>query len=288
MEEIDAELRAEGVPIPVRNIRAAARVADRFSVALPISGALREGAAPFSPADLSARIFQWYTARYGRRLAMDMRPGRLVVLIRGDAWELWIPRFYGTHLLTAAADQPTDPLDVGGSRSEAHPRYNVLDSITDLPAMLRDALEKVERADLLDTFRWAADGFRLVEAMPTSSLLRAAEADWESSTHHLLGPRPSPAQSKWSSLQFCEKILKEYLRSQGTRPPHSHDLLQLAQSAESDRFGVVPRASLAEVQVSPGARYGDVSVSLSDAVDAQHSAMDIAAHVSSFWVQDFK
>lgn len=289
MEEIDEYLRREDVDIPARPLRGASEVAKRLNIEFPLApGDPDYEPTEYSGLDLSVRIFRWFEARYGDRLQIDLRPGRVVILLRGDPWELTLPRFFGSHKLVSDPSKSTDPVDPNSQPPTEPPTYNVLDSITDLPEGLRSDLSEKECSYVMTAFRAGVENFRLLESVMDKELVPEAMADLESSCHHLLSSKRSPGQSKWASLQLAEKTLKAFIIESGQTPPRSHDLGNIAATAESIGLAKVPEPWIDMVQCDAGVRYGDVAVSVEEAISAQHSAMDIAAHAASFFADELR
>src|SRR6266481_3429665 len=97
MREIDSEMRADGVPIPGREMNGFHRACRRLRanlrmMPLPDRGP-RDGV--YEDDDLSLRILGWFQAKYGNRLKIDFSPGTVPVLIEGDAYAIRLPRIYG-------------------------------------------------------------------------------------------------------------------------------------------------------------------------------------------------
>lgn len=231
--------------------------------------------------DLTIRAAQWFDQHYGERLKLNFSPGSTVVLVRNDPWMIRLPRFYGSWLITTE-DSPSDLPDNVPSiiRRDGKPMtYNCLRSLEDIPETFREALTSTERDQVKSQFSAALDAFNTLENMPSSELVSHARADIRAAVGHLEGHTRNHSLSKWSSLQAAEKILKAYIRSQGSVFPPVHVLEDLAVIAERCGLFTVDRNMLADIQCAPKVRYGEVAVPLHDAVQAHHQSLAVARHV---------
>lgn len=281
MEWIDARLRRDNVPFEERSLVALSMIAREFRMELPGWCEKREprpGA--YGGMDLTIRVVRWIDDRYGARQRMDLRPGRTVVLIRGDVWEAWLPRMLGSHVLFASATEPSD--DIGTVQVESGPpaKYNILDSITDLAPGLRRSLTTAETTEILADFMCAFEDYCLIEQVRDLELARQARHDYEATVHHLLAG--ANGQARWSALQAAEKMLKAFIASAGEKPPFTHELKRVAKEAVGLGLGEIPKALLASAQCDPAVRYGDLRVSRKEAVVAHYASLDIGAHVASY------
>ncbi|MGA1870684.1 MAG: hypothetical protein ACMUJM_19290 [bacterium] len=91
---------------------------------------------------------------------------------------------------------------------------------------------------------------------------------------------PQYGLSKWSSLQFSEKLLKSYLKYKGKAFPHSQDLLKLTKLAEDNGLPKFPKQAIDQVQCPAGVRYSDPPVTLKEAVRSHYASIGICFFVS--------
>lgn len=283
MEWVDGRLRSEGAPIVARPLRAesilAVELGEQFVHPYPrrppTEGSYRGN-------DLTIRVNDWFDARYGERLKMDLSPGSAVVLIRGDPWLMRFPRFWGSWDIVT--EDPPDDRGEGvhriGRLGDPPAKYNCIRSVVDLPGGLRSALHLRERAELLVNFREFLDAFHSLHELRSSELVRQARADVDAAVGHLLGPGSNPALSKWSSLQAAEKMLKEFIRARGQQFRQTHQLIPLLEHAERLGLPGIPPHILQKVQCGPAIRYGGVAVDVAEAVAAHHESLRIALHVT--------
>src|SRR5438874_6389816 len=140
MELVDAELRAEKIPIARRALSAQSKLAvllkELFVHPVPLRDP-REGV--YRGHDLTIRVEQWFDARYGRRQEESFSPGSIVLLLRGDTWLLELPRLIGAWEIIASRMLVSDE---GGPVTPGAPpsRYNVVESIQELPPGFKDSL----------------------------------------------------------------------------------------------------------------------------------------------------
>ena len=153
MEEIDADLRREGVRIDRRQIEGFTRVCQRLHIGLTLTP-LRESAIPgkYEGDSLTAHVLGWFEARYGDRLKTDFSVAHVVALIRGDPWRLHIPRVFGT--VAFVCDRQLAPYRGRPSFSSngTIPVFNILNAIEDLPDGLAASLSRQELETLVSFF----------------------------------------------------------------------------------------------------------------------------------------
>jgi hypothetical protein len=149
MEAIDAEMSAEGVPIPARQVKALSALRDHLEIQGPIRGSRlpdEPRAGSYDGDDLIVRTFRWFAERYRGKLAIPL-PGETFVLIRGEPYLFTVPIVFGRVLFIL------DSNSMGVKRSprpNAGPAvFNVLDQIADVSANLAGSLSGPERAALL-------------------------------------------------------------------------------------------------------------------------------------------
>lgn len=297
-ERVDERLRAAGVPIPNRPLRAGLEVhreigepvrlfAERTGRPTIIfrNGKLslavyRGDFSPNWPADhVGARLNEWYERRYGDRLKRQWDVGQVVVPIRGGLWRGHICLFFGTLRLCCVPEVVESPRMVLSAPGRPLPPIiaNVLDVIDDLPMALRQELDAAERGAILEIFRLGFECYYAFDAVDRQPLIAAALRDHGSAVDHLLIDTPHYGLSKWASLQAAEKTLKAALEVRGVAFPRSHKLDGVAALAAARvGFPPIPAHVLKQIQCPAGVRYGDgPPVSADDALLAHHAALEI-------------
>jgi hypothetical protein len=244
MQALDERLRQQKTPIPARPLNAMSIIAQDLGVAIMMGG----------PVDttLSDQIHIWFEQRYGDRLKIDLSPGKAVILIRGDPYLMRLPliigQWDGILDVTTLVEGMTQPL------------------FAELP--------ENEMAELVNHFPWLMERFNTMDDLPANM-----RAELDAAVLHLISQQPNYGLSKWSSLQFAEKMLKHFIKVRKGTPPKSHNLSKLLNSAENLGLPMGWRPILPLIQCEASIRYED-SVSLTDAVLAHHASIDIVAYVS--------
>lgn len=285
MEVIDGRLRRRSVPFSHRALAGLSEVARELKIGLP---GWKEDREPvegcYDGMDLTIRVLDWFEDRYGKRARWDPRPGRTVVIMRDDPWEIVIPRFFGSHRFFASTTEPSDPVHPVGRPGQPLPRFNVVEAVSDLAPGLRRVLTKEELNAILEAFRVALEDYTLIEQLREDPLAREAMGDYDAAVRELMAGRARYGASRWASLQASEKMLKAYLARAGQKVKRTHDLSVLVSAATKVGLGPVPHTWIATVQCSPSVRYGEHDVTLPEVVAAHHCSLDLGAHVASFMV----
>jgi HEPN domain-containing protein len=245
---------------------------------------------------LVAKAYQWYARVYGekvsgRNAAADMWsfgffPAKLG---HGAVWKVRIP---------TTMTWPRFVFDVEGFTGSGGNNYvrhdaetaNVLDLVESLPLKLIDYMSEAEQSDLtalcgtaLGAARWLRYADKTLAAAEMvaekdRALFRHARQDYVSSTANLLHYNFS--QSRWSSSQAVEKMIKGLLAVAGKKYPKTHELSRLGKIMEQE-IGVAPRKDCLKIGMcSTDARYDDTRTTLDECLQANHAVLKIAEQFS--------
>lgn len=172
------------------------------------------------------------------------------------------------------------------AKPQQHLEINPLHFITDFTQTLAKSLTPSELEELCRMFRCGLDSFEFIRAISGLDLVKEALGDLHTSVALLFTNPPQYGQSKWASLQATEKLLKAYIKKKGQEPKQIHNLQKL--SDEANRLGMVKfnPASINKIQCKPDVRYGVISVSLAEAVEAHQAAVNICGGAALILFQD--
>lgn len=267
---IDSEMRREGVLIRARQIEGWRRFCVKHKVG---------GIDWHHP--LSKRVFEWFSAVYGDRLNIDFDYGKTGVEVRGDIYEMRCIRFWGTlHLF---CDPQLLGVDLGPSLgTKSPPKANVLDYIVGLTTAVGLQLCPEECAQLLNVYCRAYICFARIEDVSKARYIPEVISDFRTSAAELVAANPNFGLSKWQSLQAVEKALKSYLSLRLPNVPRTHDLRQLAELCSNAGLLKLPERLISLVECNADVRYNSTGVKKSEAVLANHAAMDLCGLVAPF------
>ena len=260
MEEIDEELRADGIPIFARPLRSVEYVCRKGGFSL----ALHE--------PLWLRMSAWFDARYGSRLNVDLSLGYGPVLVEGDLYRLRVPwLIYGGRIVCENEPPPAAGL----------PLVNVLDLVEGLTDERKRLLGPDERAGLLETFLRRTDGYLAVRDVQNEVGYREALGDLQVASDCLFQSRPMLGNSRWHCLQAVEKFLKAWFAAKtGAAAPFTHDLARLKSLVEAQGLPPLDTRDVSAVQCAAAVRYDDSTCGPSDCSGAYDAALRICAHVA--------
>lgn len=282
MEKIDTQLRVANVQIHARALHAAGEYSKLFQLEIPMFPRPETGApGVYTGANAAAHILRWFADRYGDRQKVFMGPGSAVILLRGDPWEIRLPRIYGTvrcvveRDLTRYANEPN-------LRTDGQPPItNLLTLINDFPPGFAVQLTDEECCNVLEIFKHALDCMQAIEYVAGNPYVPEALSDIHASVSHIVSVPPHYGQSKWSSAQASEKLLKSFLKIKGIPFPFSHDIRGLADLSLTGGMKRLEDGIIDKLQTRAAARYGDEAVTLIEAVAAHHASMLVGKHVSA-------
>ena len=293
MEAIDERLRKRGIPIPSRYLIGALEYTRQFGIEIPVltrNSCGRDGV--FHGIDADAHIQRWFDTRYGDRQKKDVGLSSMVVTIRGEAWEMAMPRIYGT--VHRVADPDIARYD--GAPSLARPGdppvvLNVLALIKDLPNSFASQFSRADCVSALRQFECGLRGCHAIGELRGLPLIAEAAADLDAAGRHMMATPAHHGQARYAASQAAEKHLKCVLQVKGQLkakgaaslgPKVWHNIEELALLTEAAGMPAIQQPTLQHASASSGMRYGEVDVTLSEAVSAQNAAFDIAYLVFRF------
>lgn len=277
IESVDSEMGKENVPIHARPMQAATRIARRLKIQLMIA----------PPDETTKLIYDWFDKKYGNRLKMDFSPGELVFLLRNDLFKFKFPKIWGRFTLKADATLFNKKRkSFEHAKAPDHLEINPLHFIVDFTETFAKSLTPSELEEISRLFRWGVDSFEFIRAASNLTLVKGALGDLQASVAHLFTNPPQYGQSKWASLQATEKLLKSYIKKKGQEPEYVHNLQMLAD--EANHLGMVKFRpdTIEKIQCKTGVRYGAIPVSLLEAIEAHHAALNICAGASLIILQE--
>jgi hypothetical protein len=290
MEAVDSRLQAENVPIPARELAGIRQLCQILALELRITYPDREPRdGVYEGDDLAMRATRWFRARYGDRLNVDYSPGRMVVLLRGDVWVFILPRILGGGRVVffASRTEPTtlpakaELIRPEDTRQRPPSRYNILDALVGLSDELRQALTDDELRALHFAFMTGLGAYEAMRKVRDMRFVPEALADHAQTVASLTAnAHAHPGQARWSALQATEKMYKAYLKATGAEVPPVHNLSRLSAVAAERGLVEADPYLVAAVQCTAGVRYGDVPVSIPEAIAAHHAALDLSWYIA--------
>lgn len=274
IEDIDREMAAEGVKITARPFVAGLKITKRYDVVLnacPPRRAPKLGC--FDPLEISIRIHDWIEKRYGQRLNLPFHIGRVVLPLRGALYLINCPTTYGTVQFVC------EPHSFGQRREtlgvEESPTGNIIDLVEDMTPDLARSLTGEEVLKIGIGFVMGMGVYSALRVVSDVEYVREAVGDFDTAVFLLMEHQPQPGSSKWASLQAIEKLIKAYISQKGEAVKRTHSLQGLYDQAGRLGLPVPPQQYLTDVQCPAGVRYGEVAVSVEEAVKAHLLSLEL-------------
>lgn len=288
MEDVDATLRRQEMQIQGRPIAAIGELCRRMKAEFSMMVPEREPrAGVYSGTDLVIRVKRWYDDRYGTRLHINATVGEVVCVIRGDPWKLKLPLVYGGGpgirffcQYGVPTTLPNEPKAVPRGTRLSPSYYNVLDAAVELPDGLARSLSADERKEMLEAFGAGWTAHYSLREIRSIGMVEEVQSDLSATVTHLMAHPPHPGQAKWSALQAAEKMLKTYIAERGGSFGFNHKLAILEQAAQALGLPAMIPSWIVDTQCPAGVRYGEVPVSLEEAVKAHHASLRIVRHIA--------
>ena len=281
MEKIETELIEENVPIHFRQIEAVRKVCMKFGIDLEL---VSHDVAPlpkkFEGESLSARIRDWYEERYGDRLKIDFGPGQAAILLRGDPWKIKFPLLLGSFKIVCDPDiEKYRNFEILSIRQIEYV-CNPLICIDSMTTSLANSLNNDELRHIERFFLSALKTLHLLQDIKYKVFIPEATSDLQSAVSSLFPRTVHYGQSKWSSLQFLEKLLKCYLELKSVNYPRNHNLTELTELAENIGLSSLSRQLINKIECAAGVRYGEIPVTLFEAIEAHHVTLELCKQIA--------
>jgi HEPN domain-containing protein len=264
IEEVNQTLIENNIPIIARPIGI---FAEKLKVSLPITNTYGIFLQEYVP--LVEHVHEWYEERYGERLKSDFRLGNSVTIIQGDPWRIKIPLVYGrVNVFFCPPEEVPDKAPEKGAII-----INMLDLIEYFPKEKIYSLDLIERNRIISFFSLAYDAFYSIDAVRRNPLITSALSDIDSAVSHIMDKKAQYGLSKWSTLQFSEKLLKSYLIKKGTKPPKSHNVIKLHSLAVKHGMPAIKQKILISIQCQPSVRYEEEYITLENAINSHLASL---------------
>lgn len=275
IEDIDRELANEGIKITARPIVAELKIAKRYGITFngfPPNRPAKAGS--FEPVELSIRIHEWFKKRYGKKLNLPSYIGKTIVFLRGELYVINCPITYGTVRFIC------EPTSLGKVRENiglySPPICNMLDWIEDITPDFAFSLSIEEVLKISVVFTTAMGVYPALNSIRETAYVEEIMGDFDAAVFHLIEHNPKPGLSKWSTLQAVEKLIKAYIINKGGEVKRIHSLKKLAKQAVEIGLPEPPEKYIEDIQCSAGVRYGEVSVSIEEAIRAHIVSLELS------------
>lgn len=240
----------------------------------PIIGGSGDRGEPFSPADILARIHEWYSESYGERTKIDFSPGSIVVQLHGNLWEMKMPKVWGSFQLFIRPDL-TNPGNTIATKGSPPVSHNILCSMQGMTQIYANRLTREEMASLAGRFINGYEAVVCLDDLKGHDLFEEARGDYRHSVDALLTGREL-GKARWDAAQCAEKVLKALLARDGHAYPtfgsKGHDIEHLGGLVKEKLGFDLPAADLAAVHCLPAVRYGEQKSTIEEAL-ASHEAL---------------
>jgi len=165
---------------------------------------------------------------------------------------------------------------------------NPLRSIKGFTTDLAKSLTKKEMIQVSQFYIFALYTIQRLFEIRLKPFVAEARADLQAAVNNIFLAQPHYGQSKWSSLQFAEKMLKCFLKIKEVEFPKSHNLEELYKLAHRNGLPDIQKNIIRAIQCPADVRYGEINVTLDEAIEAHHASLIVCACVSRGVKADIK
>lgn len=278
MASLDKHLASFGSGPEQRPLTAAMLVSSKLGFdGTPILGGSPDRGDPFSPADVLARVHEWYEENYGDKIKIDFSPGSVVISLHGNLWEIKMPKVWGHFEPFISTDLTQDGPQIA-VRNSPPVRHNILRSVQ---GMTQAYANRLNHDDFFQIGGWFGSGYQAMvclDDLKGHDLFDEARGDYRHSVDALLTSREL-SKARWDTAQCAEKILKGLLARDGhTYPTHGskgHDI-ELLGGLLNEKLGIdLQKADLTRIYCSPDVRYGVQKSTIEEALAAHQSLVRV-------------
>ena len=278
IEDIDSDLKKNNMLIFQRPIHAIREACLRLGVSLNVVPHGKAIQGIYHGDSLVAHIQDWYQKQYGDRLKINFSPGSAAILIKGDPWKIDFPLIYGK--IKFVFDPDLAKYEKLPDTAVNETLYaNAFRSIKGFTPELAKSLTREEILRIKNIYMFSLYAIQYLFEIKSKPFIPEARSDLEAAVNNLFITHPHYGQSKWSSLQFAEKMFKCFLKTKNVSFMKNHNLLELSKLARQNGMPIIPDEIISVIQCPAGARYGEISVSMMDAIKAHHGSLIVCATV---------
>jgi len=290
MEEIDEILKEKNVPFHARSFHALSELAKKLKqniIITPLKGTAIANV--YEGVSLSRHVMDWYREKYGDKLKINITQGTSVILIKKDPYKIIFPFFRGTLNLVCDRNlkkyKRVEPITIKKNEKLIDNCLNYIEELTQYQAdrLTDDELHNIHKY-INDTF----NTLFLIEDISNQKYVKEALTDLNLSVDLIFSKNKQLGMSKYSSMQFFEKIIKAYISLHNEKEFKIHKLNELTNKAIEYGLSPLPIELIDKVKCSAEPRYNKNIVTLEEAVEAHHASLELSKKVAQVILERFK
>lgn len=243
MQEIDAELKANDVPIQGRFLAGLTAITKKFKCGLSWES------------EEAQIINNWFVQTYGDKLKINWDVGKTIIQIKGDIYSVKLPRVFGQVKVNTLEwiEKATPKL----LRSLSDAELNIIGNQIFSHFNAYTKMEKMPRENIIDLDTSVS---HLINQNPQYGLSRWA----------------SLQASEKTLKDYIKK--KGGVFPKGGKD--GHDISKLTMIAEQHGLPAVSKTLISSVQCPASVRYSETPSSKQEAIDAYLASVSVCAHVA--------
>lgn len=252
---------------------------------IPISYDYKAIPGNYTGTSLYAHIKNWCDEQYGEKQKISSDMGSVIVKIHGYKWEIRIVLVVFMKNKFRLVYKDIDDTDWNeGNITILNMRRMFVNLPVGLAKKIKDEDLKNEK-DILSMAICAINFFKKIENF---KFIKEALVDFIAVRSELMKSRGSFGQSRWSTLQFIEKLLKSYLDFKKAKIKQTHNVISLANDASDNDMSLLNVNDLTIVNCNAGVRYGEIPCTEQEAIEAHYASIRIAYDISIVFAREIK
>lgn len=282
LQDIDELLSKREIPIYARPIHAVMEFGKKHKILLPLTPSnYPQEVLPY-PKEYEKHtdyIHKWYDKKYGERIKHDFSPGKLTLLIKNIPWQMTLPLVYGAIIPIIDISLKNNHQNISRGPIE----FNILTCIENMTQNLARELNETELKYISKRFIIGMYVCNDISDRYRKQFISQAHSDLLASVDYLMRGKLECGQSRWSSLQFCEKYIKAILVDRTIDFPNTHilsRLLNLLPDIDINNY----LGYIGKIQCSAGIRYGEETSGVKQAIEAHENAVNLVLKLKGLWI----
>jgi HEPN domain-containing protein len=237
----------------------------------------------YTGTSLYAHIKKWCDDQYGENQKVSADIGSVIFKIHDQKWQLRVililvmrKPFRLVYKDIDATDWSEDDISI----------LNMRRMFINLPPGLAKKIKDEDLENEKKILSMAICAINFFKKIENFKFVKEALVDFMAVRSELIKNNGSFGQSRWSTLQFIEKLIKAYLSFKKAKVKQTHNLTSLADDARDNDMRLLNSDDIKLVNCNAGVRYGEIPCTEQEALESHHASIRIAYEISLSFISE--